>query len=61
MGPAQLGNFAKHLLKSRYWLKDKSGYYSDGRLCVKVHAPDRPYLFIDPSGFNEGRYVAPLG
>jgi len=46
---------------NRYWLKDKSGYYSDGRLCVKVHAPDRPYLFIDPSGSDDGRYVAPLG
>ena len=46
---------------NRYWLKDKSGYYSDGRLCVKVHAPDRPYLFIDPYGSDDGRYVAPLG
>lgn len=45
--PEEFDNFAKNLLKSRDWLKGKGGYYGDGRLCVEVHAPGRPYLFID--------------
>ena len=61
MEPAEFDNFAKNLLKSRDWLKGKGGYYGDGRLCVEVHAPGRPYLFIDPSGSDYPRYVARLG
>ena len=61
MEPAEFDSFAKNLYKSRDWLKGKGGYYGDGRLCVEVHAPGRPYLFIDPSGSDSGRYVARLG
>ncbi len=57
----QFDGFAMNLYKSRDWLKGKGGYYGDGRLCVEVHAPGRPYLFIDPSGSDSGRYVARLG
>jgi hypothetical protein len=61
MEVAEFDIFAKNLLKSRDWLQGKGGYYADGRLCVEVHAPGRPYLFIDPSGSDYGRYVARLG
>lgn len=53
--------FAGHLYKSWDWLDGKGGYWEDGRLCVEVHAPGRPYLFVDPSGSDYGRYVARLG
>jgi hypothetical protein len=61
MEPAEFDHFAMKLLQSRAWLKGKGGYYADGRLCVEVHAPGRPYLFIDPSGSDYGRYVARVG
>ncbi len=61
MEPAEFDHFARNLLQSRDWLGGKGGYYGDGRLCVEVHAPGRPYLFIDPSGSNYGRYCARLG
>lgn len=61
MTPEEFDGFAMNLYKSRDWLKGKGGYYGDGRLCVEVHAPGRPYLFIDPSGSDSGRYVARLG
>lgn len=61
MEAAEFDIFAKNLLKSRDWLKGKGGYYGEGRLCVEVHAPGRPYLFIDPSGSDYGRYVARVG
>nr|WP_315170770.1 hypothetical protein [uncultured Limnohabitans sp.] len=61
MEPAEFDSFAMNLLQSRAWLKGKGGYYADGRLCVEVHAPGRPYLFIDPSGSDYGRYVARVG
>jgi hypothetical protein len=61
MEPAEFDSFAVNLLQSRDWLGGKGGYYGDGRLCVEVHAPGRPYLFIDPSGSNYGRYCARLG
>ncbi len=53
--------FAGQLYKSRDWLDGKGGYWEDGRLCVEVHAPGRPYLFVDPSGSDYCRYVARLG
>lgn len=61
MTPEEFDEFAMHLYKSREWLKGMGGYYGDGRLCVEVHALGRPYLFIDPSGSSDGRYVARLG
>lgn len=54
-------DLANHLYKSRDWLKGKGGYYGEGRLCVEVHAPSRPYLFIDPSGADHARYAAKIG
>ena len=53
--------FSMHLYKSRDWLMGKGGYWGNGRLCVEVHAPGRPYLYVDPSGADYGRYVARLG
>ena len=61
MDSAEFDRFAVNLLQSRDWLNGKGGYYGDGRLCVEVHAPGRPYLFIDPSGSNYARYCARLG
>ena len=61
MTPAEFDSFAAALHKSHDWLKDKGGYYKNGRLCVEVTAPGRPILFIDPSGSDYPRYVARLG
>lgn len=61
MEPEEFDGFAMNLYKSRDWLKGKGGYLGEGRLCVQVHAPGRPYLFIDPSGGDYARYVARLG
>ena len=61
MDPEEFDGFAMNLFKSRDWLKGKGGYLGQGRLCVQVQAPGRPYLFIDPSGGDYPRYVARLG
>ena len=61
MEPEEFDGFAMNLFKSRDWLKGKGGYLGQGRLCVQVQAPGRPYLFIDPSGGDSPRYVARLG
>ena len=61
MTPEEFDGFAMNLYKSRDWLRGKGGYFMKGRLCVEVHAPGRPYLFIDPSGGGYPRYVARLG
>jgi hypothetical protein len=61
MEPEEFDGFAMNLYKSRDWLKGKGGYLGQGRLCIQVHAPGRPYLFIDPSGGDYPRYVARLG
>ena len=61
MTPEEFDGFAMNLYKSRDWLKGKGGYLGQGRLCVQVQAPGRPYLFIDPSGGDYPRYVARLG
>ena len=59
--PGEFDAFAGDLLKSRDWLAGKGGYLGEGRMCVAVHAPGRPWLFVDPSGGSYGRYVARLG
>ena len=61
MTPEEFDGFSMNLYKSRDWLRGKGGYIGNGRLCVEVHAPGRPYLFIDPSGGDTARYVARLG
>ena len=61
MTPAEFDAFTRNLLASRDWLAGKGGYAGAGRLCVEIHAPGRPYLYVDPSGSNYGRYVARLG
>jgi hypothetical protein len=61
MTPEAFDGFATNLLASRDWLKGKGGFFCQGRLCVEVHAPGRPYLYVDPSGFDYARYVARLG
>ena len=59
--PEQFDAFASDLLRSRDWLAGKGGYFREGRLCVAVTAPERPWLFVDPSGGSYGRYVARVG
>ena len=61
MTPEEFDGSAVNLYKSRDWLKGKGGYFMQGRLCVEVHAPGRPLLYVDPSGSDFGRYVARLG
>lgn len=61
MEPAQFDAFARDLTKSRDWLAGKGGHFRQGRLCVEVCAPGRPYLYVDPSGSDYPRYVARLG
>ena len=61
MTPEEFDGFAANLLTSRDWLTGKGGYVGNGSLCVEVHAPGRPYLYVDPSGGDYGRYVGRLG
>ena len=61
MTPEEFDGFAANLLTSRDWLSGKGGYVGNGRLCVEVHAPGRPYLYVDPSGGDYARYAARLG
>lgn len=61
MTPEEFDGFAANLLVSRDWLAGKGGYVGQGRLCIEVHAPGRPYLFVDPSGGDYARYAARLG
>ena len=53
--------FASNLMKSRDWLRGKGGGTGDGYFCVEVHAPGRPYLYVNPEGGDYARYVARLG
>jgi hypothetical protein len=53
--------FASNLRKSRDWLRGKGGGTGDGYFCVEVHAPGRPYLYVNPEGGDCARYVARLG
>ncbi len=61
MTPEEYDEFASNFLLPREWLAGKGSYAGQGRFCVEVHAPGRPYLYVDPSGSNYGRYVARLG
>ena len=61
MTPEEFDGFAANLLTSRDWLAGKGGYLGQGRLCVEIHAPGRPYLYVDPSGSDFCRYIARLG
>ena len=61
MTPEEFDGFAANLLTSRDWLAGKGGYLGQGRLCVEIHAPGRPYLYVDPSGGDYARYAARLG
>lgn len=58
---AQFDAFAGDLSRPQAWLAGKGGSVADGCLCVEVHAPGRPYLYVDPSGYDYARYVARLG
>ena len=58
---AQFDDFATDLTRPQEWLAGKGGNVADGCLCVEVHAPGRPYLYVDPSGGEYARYVARLG
>ncbi len=53
--------FTCNLLASRDWLKGKGGYLGQGRLCVEIHSPGRPYLYVDPSGADYVRYIGRIG
>ena len=61
MTPEEYDEFASNFLLPREWLAGKGSYAGQGRFCVEVYAPGRPYLYVDPSGSNYDRYVARLG
>ena len=61
MTPSDFDAFASNLMKSRDWLRGKGGGTGDGYFCVEVHAPGRPYLYVNPEGGDYARYVARLG
>ncbi len=61
MTPAEFDAFASDLSAPHDWLWGKGGTVADGCLCVEAHAPGRPYLYVDPSGYGYARYVARLG
>ena len=57
----EFDDFCHNFLTYSDWLAGKGGYAGQGRLCVEIHAPGRPYLYVDPSGSTYGRYIAILG
>ena len=61
MTQSDFDSFASNLMKSRDWLRGKGGGTGDGYFCVEVHAPGRPYLYVNPEGGDCARYVARLG
>ena len=61
MTPVDFDSFASNLMKSCDWLRGKGGGTGDGYFCVEVHAPGRPYLYVNPEGGDYARYVARLG
>ena len=61
MTTAEFDAFAATFYASRDWLKGKGGSVEGGHVCIEVHAPDRPYLYVDPSGGGYARHVACLG
>lgn len=50
-------DFASNFALGRPWLDGKGGLKNRTRKVVKVTAPDREDLFVDPSGYNYARYV----
>lgn len=58
---AEFDDFTRDLTRPQAWLTGKGGNVADGCLCVEIHAPGRPYLYVDPSGYDYARYVARLG
>lgn len=61
MTVAEYDAFVASFCAPRAWLKGKGGCIDDGHVCIEVHAPGRPYLYVDPSGGEYARYVARLG
>lgn len=61
MTQGDFDSFASNLMKSRDWLRGKGGGTGDGYFCVEVHAPGRPYLYVNPEGGDYARYVARIG
>lgn len=61
MTATEFDGFCATLLHPRGWLNGKGGMIGQGHLCIEVHAPGRPYLYVDPAGADYARYVARLG
>lgn len=53
----QYDAFAEQLLAPWEFLAGCGGVHNGHRLVVKISAPDRRTLYIDPSGSNYARYV----
>lgn len=53
----QYDAFADKPLKNYSWLQDKYDNDSELRQVIKVTAPERPTIFIDPSGSGYARFV----
>ncbi len=61
MSIAEFDDFTTDMTRPQPWLAGKGGNVDDGCLCIEVHAPGRPFLYVDPSGYDYARYVARLG
>jgi len=61
MNIAEFDDFTTDMTRPQPWLAGKGGNVADGCLCIEVHAPGRPFLYVDPSGYDYARYVARLG
>lgn len=49
--------FTKNMLSDYAWLKGKGGYINGVCQVIKVIAPDRVPLYVNPEGSGYGRYV----
>lgn len=49
--------FTHGFLRDCAWLAGKGGSQDDIRQAVVVTAPERPTLYVDPSGYSYARYV----
>lgn len=58
MTAAEYDEFISRPLADRDWLGDKGGWKNNStRRAIKVTAPERETLYVDPSGYRYARYI----
>lgn len=50
-------DFTSNFMLGRPWLDGKGGFKNKIRQVIRVTAPEREDLFIDPEGYSYARYV----